>query len=65
MGPGAADMAEIIPEIHHKLAGLETPQTGRIVYGDDILFDSRSKITCNGKFQRLFSIARIRYTWVH
>ncbi len=40
IGPSASGKSTLLRII----AGLETPQTGRIVYGDDIWFDSRYKI---------------------
>ena len=40
MGPGAADIAEIVPEIRHKLTGLETPPALEPKQARFRLFDS-------------------------
>lgn len=40
MGPGAANIAEIVPEIHSKLAGLKTPPTLEAEQARFRLFDS-------------------------
>ena len=40
MGPGAADIAEVLPEIRHKLTGLETPPVLEPEQARFRLFDS-------------------------
>lgn len=49
IGPSASGKSTLLRII----AGLETPQTGRIVYGDDIWFDSRYKINVSPQFRNI------------
>ena len=49
IGPSASGKSTLLRII----AGLETPQSGRIVYGDDIWFDSRYKINVSPQFRNI------------